>query len=51
MFLRCRAFQIRLTVRQNAFAQKLGISQMHVSRLQLSALNKLKSSLAKQASS
>ena len=36
---------------QSAIAQKLGISQMHVSRLQRSALNKLKSSLAKQASS
>ena len=34
---------------QSAIAQKLGISQMHVSRLQRSALNKLKSSLAKQA--
>jgi RNA polymerase sigma-B factor len=36
---------------QSAIAQKLGISQMHVSRLQRSALNKLKSSLAKQAAS
>ena len=36
---------------QSAIAQKLGISQMHVSRLQRGALNKLKSSLAKQASS
>jgi RNA polymerase sigma-B factor len=36
---------------QSAIAQKLGISQMHVSRLQRSALNKLKSSLVKQASS
>ena len=36
---------------QSAIAQKLSISQMHVSRLQRSALNKLKSSLAKQASS
>ena len=36
---------------QSAIAQKLGISQMHVSRLQRSALNKLKCSLAKQASS
>jgi RNA polymerase sigma-B factor len=35
---------------QSAIAQKLGISQMHVSRLQRSALNKLKSSLVKQAS-
>jgi RNA polymerase sigma-B factor len=36
---------------QSAIAQKLSISQMHVSRLQRSVLNKLKSSLAKQASS
>lgn len=35
---------------QNAIAQRLGISQMHVSRLQRNALNKLKSSLIKQAS-
>jgi len=35
---------------QNAIAQRLGISQMHVSRLQRTALSKLKSSLIKQAS-
>ena len=35
---------------QNAIAQRLGISQMHVSRLQRTALTKLKSTLIKQAS-
>lgn len=35
---------------QSAIAKRLGISQMHVSRLQRTALNKLKSSLIKQSS-
>ena len=35
---------------QTAIAQRLGISQMHVSRLQRNALSKLKSSLIKQSS-
>jgi RNA polymerase sigma-B factor len=35
---------------QSAIAKRLGISQMHVSRLQHTALNKLKSSLIKQSS-
>ncbi len=35
---------------QNAIAQRLGISQMHVSRLQRNTLSKLKSSLIKQSS-
>ena len=34
---------------QTAIAKRLGISQMHVSRLQRTALNKLKSSLMKQS--
>ena len=35
---------------QSAIAKRLGVSQMHVSRLQRTALNKLKSSLIKQSS-
>ena len=46
----CGRFGRSETACRDAIAKRIGISQMHVSRLQRTALNKPKSSLIKQSS-